>query len=46
VRSIAGDGSAAFGHRISFIPGERQADVPGWLARASVLGAADLPTQR
>jgi imidazolonepropionase-like amidohydrolase len=46
VRSIAGDGTTAFGHRISFIPGERQADVPGWLARASVLGAADLPTQR
>jgi hypothetical protein len=46
VRSIAGDGTTAFGHRISFIPGDRPTDVPGWLAGASVLGAADLPTQR
>ena len=46
VRSIAGDGAAGFGQRISFIPGERSADVPAWLARASVLGADDLPIHR
>jgi imidazolonepropionase-like amidohydrolase len=44
VRSIAGDGTAAFGRHTSFIPGERSADVPGWLVRASLLGADDIPT--
>jgi imidazolonepropionase-like amidohydrolase len=44
VRSIAGGGTTTFGRRISFIAGERPADVPGWLARASVLGASDILT--
>jgi len=44
VRSIAGPGDTAFGPRVTVIPGPRQPDVPAWLAEATALTAADLPT--